>query len=184
MQRLNPTIILLIILVILAGGYFGWKYLSTENQLAGDNYLFENFDTEVINKIEINYQGESATLIKDNEWLVASQGNVLANQPVISEALVTLPTVKIKELASENPDKQAELMVSDNNKSIKLYQDDNLLYHYYSGKSGSVFNTSYFRWDGSNKVYLVSENLQFMFALDSLVDQTSTTTVDGVEVSQ
>jgi len=168
MKKVNSTIILLIILLVLAGGYFGYQYYQKQQVQTEDQLLFGNFDISQITKIEIasqfNGEGKLTVLEKrDDQWLVASADYAPADPEAVSVVFVSLPQVKIKELVSANPEKQAEYRVGPADLHIKIYQSENLLFDFYAGKNGPIPSSGYFRWEGNGNVYLISENFQTLF---------------------
>jgi len=166
--KFNSTIILLIILIILVGGYFGWQYFKDKADEKGEELIFGNFDTTQITKIEVSRQqpnGENLTTLdlKDNQWLLTSQNFLPADQTIIANIFTVLQQIKIQGLVSANPLKQAEYSVDSSSAHVKIYRGEKALFDFYAGKNGPVFPSGYFRWENSNQVYLISENLQILF---------------------
>lgn len=174
--KLNSTIILLIILIVLTGGYLGWQYFKGKADEKVEELIFGNFDTTQITKIEVSHQQanvENLAIIdlKDNQWLVTSQNSLPADQTIIANILTTLPQVKIQALVSANPLKQPEYLVDSSGSHVKIYRGEKAIFDFYAGKNGPVFSTGYFRWENSNQVYLISENLQVLFGQSDWSDK-------------
>lgn len=178
--RINSTVILLIILIILAGGYFGWQYLKSQAAVKEEPLLFKNINIQQITKLEIN-QPQTATPtttaleLKDTQWLVASENFQPADTGLINDVLKTLGETRIKSLISTNPQKQANYGVEANTLRIKVFQGDKLLADFYAGKYGPIVDTGYFRWEGNDQVYLISHNLQLLFSVNDWVKKVEQT---------
>ncbi|MBU1130798.1 DUF4340 domain-containing protein [Patescibacteria group bacterium] len=173
-KKFNSTLILLIILIILGAGYYGWQYINQRSIEEENNLVFGSLDTLLITKIEITSPESTAILEKQNEqWLVASQNYLPADQTAINNILSSLTQIKIKELISTNTVKQPDYQVDAAAINVKLYQSENLLADFYPGKYGPLPASGFFRWQGSDNVYLVSENLQSLFYRADWADATA-----------
>jgi hypothetical protein len=178
-SKLNPTILLLIILLFLAGGYFGWQYWQKQQSGKGEDLLFGKIDINQISKIEIglNEEGVDKNIIlevKDKKWYVASEKFLPAEIKLINDGINSLNQIKIKELVSTNPARQPEYQVDNSGIRVKVYQGEQKTMDFYAGKNGPFFPSGYFRREGENNVYLVSENLQNLFYKPSWLDSVIT----------
>lgn len=166
--KINSIVILLVVLIVLSGGFFIFQYLKNQANNSANGRLFGDFDTAKISKIEIT-RGESGqnsdTILNltDNKWLVTSQDSLPADQTIITNVLTVLSQARFKELVSANPAKQREYLVDDMGTRVKIYSGENALFDFYAGKNGPFVGTAYFRRAESDRVYLISENFNQLF---------------------
>jgi hypothetical protein len=157
----KTTIILAIILVILIIGagiyYYIENYTRSSMPFAG---IQNNVDS-----IEVRQMDTTSLLQKQEDtWFVASSNNNLANQMYINDIMQALESLQVVEIASTNPNNQADLQVDGTSTEVKLFAGDKLFANFFVGRSGpGTTATSYMRFEGEDKVYLVKALLPRLF---------------------
>src|SRR3990172_7336791 len=161
---LSGIFLALILLTILLEGPL------KDRKKAEPKMLFEDFDPSIVEAIEIHQNEKTARLEKDGDrWVVLEVDTLksdksaesavilrhLADTSSINRALVAVDSLK-GEIVSKNPEKQSLFEVtSESGVVVKTYgSNDSLLAHFYIGKTGQDFSTSYIRKEGSNEVIL------------------------------
>ena len=129
--------------------------------------LFPFFNKENVVKIEIisAFGLTTTTLAKQNDqWLVESMDNYLADQTAVAELLDKVAEMKTIQLASSNPEKQAVFQVDSSGVEAKLSDaSGNLLAHLFAGKTTPEIFNSYVRAADSNDVYIIKGYLKATF---------------------
>ncbi len=154
----DPFLLSFTTLVILAGvlAFLKFSPKSVENK----PWLLETID--LVNKIEITIGQEKAILKKDNDnWLVVSEENSIADQEKIDKLLSGLKEVKKTDLVSQNKDNHSKYGLGEFQAiNLKASQDDNLLLHLLIGMVGPDFESDYIRLPNEDKVYLSNLGLR------------------------
>lgn len=157
---------ILVVLVVIVG--------LVENPFAKSEYakkmeaatpLFPNLDKENVTKIEITASGETTTLVKENnQWLVASMDNYLADAEGVGDVLDKVTELKTTGLVSSNPEKRAQYEVDSSGAEAKLLDaGGSVLAHLFLGKTTPGYLSSYVRAADSNNVYVGKGNLKATF---------------------
>ncbi len=143
-----------------------WKIIdSSDRPLAG---LANKAET-----VEIVYQGETTVLAKqDAGWVVASQDNQVADQAAVAEVFSTLADLDFTDVASRNTDRQALYQVDASGWEITVKKGEKVLAHFWVGKNGPAWPSSYLRLADSAEVFLVRANLPQIFGLSDWRDMT------------
>jgi hypothetical protein len=151
----KKTIILIIILCILIGIAYllNRPAIKTSEEIV----LFPEFDTEKATTISVNGETNKLTLSKEeDQWIVIEEDNLPADKEQIKQALQTVSELKRDNIVSKNPSKQGIFQV-DPNKGFDVEikgEEDKTLAHFYIGKNGPDFMSTYFRKADSDEVIL------------------------------
>lgn len=164
-MKLPTNIILLIILILLVLASWGYQgpYQKWQHQ-RNLPYNFMQLKGE-INKIEIEGAKGKVTLDKEGElWRVKGQEGKFYASPVqmkpISETLNNLGDIEL-EVASNNPDKQADFLVAGPEALKIVLKSDKAEAKFNVGKATQNFSGSYVSRDKDTKTYrLKSVNLR------------------------
>ncbi len=164
---LGAIFIVLAIVVLLFENPFGQS--EYEKKVETATPLFPNFNKERVTKIEIVANGETTTLLKqDNNWVVASMDNYPADSEGVTELLSKVAEFKNTQRVSNNPEKQAEFEVDRTGVEAKLMDaNGTLLAHLFVGKTTPGFLSSYVRVADANDVYIAQGYLQSVFDKDT-----------------
>lgn len=98
-----------------------------------------------------------------DKWVVANHNNQVANQQYVQEIFDTLDNLIVIEVISKNPDKQSIFQVNDSGIQVVMKVGDKVVKHFWIGKNGLIWPSSYFRFEGDDKVYLVKAILPQLF---------------------
>jgi hypothetical protein len=119
--------------------------------------LFPEFDPEQATTIRVNGETNKLTLSKEgDQWVVTEKDNLPADKGEIKQALQIVSELKRDNIISKNPTKQ-EIFQVDPNKGFEVEIDgkeDKTLAHFYIGKNGPDFMSTYFRKADSDEVIL------------------------------
>ncbi|MFH1667724.1 MAG: DUF4340 domain-containing protein [Candidatus Komeilibacteria bacterium] len=179
----RTTIVLasiLAILVIVAGAYY---FFSNQTKTSTP---FAGLESKVT-KIEIKQMDTTNVLAKQGDfWVVASSNDALANQVYFSDIWQALDQLNVTEVASTNPANQADLQVDGSGLVVQLFADDEVFSHFYIGRNGpGTMPSSYLRFEGENKVYLVDILLTRLFGYlewrDLIVSQIDSETINELK---
>jgi len=170
----KKTIILIIVLCILLGiAYF----LNRSPQKATEKHpLFPEFDAEKVTAIRLNGQTNKLTLSKmDDQWVALEEDELPADKDQINQVLQTVSELNRDDLISKNPSKQ-EIFQVDPNAGFEVEitgEEDKILAHFYIGKNGPDFMSTYVRKGDSDEVILYKG-----FHLKSRFDKPADTWLD------
>lgn len=159
------VLVVLGLLVLILENPFG----KSEEQKKVDEaqLLFPFFNKADATKIEIiaAFGLTTTTLVKQNDqWLVESMDNYLADQNAVGELLDKIAEMKTIQRASSNPEKQAVFQVDSSGTEAKLTDaSGNTLAHLFAGKTTPEIFNSYVRAADSNDVYIVQGHLKSTF---------------------
>ncbi|NNF06866.1 MAG: DUF4340 domain-containing protein, partial [Candidatus Eisenbacteria bacterium] len=115
-------------------------------------------DVDAINQIEI--KAPEKDLIQLNKttagWFVESRKGYVADTSAVSSVLSTAAEIVATSVVSSNPEKQGIFEVnSEKGVEVTLKEGDQVRAHFFVGKTGSDFTSSYVRSAESDEVYLV-----------------------------
>ncbi len=128
--------------------------------------LLPGFQSDKVAKIEIATEDKNTVLRKPNgDWLVETEDNYRADQEAVEEMLSKVKEFKTTTLASKNPEKQSKYQVDEKSGiGVKLSDSsDNLLVHFFVGRSKADFLGAHVRKADANEVYKMGENLTYVF---------------------
>lgn len=140
-------------------------YKDNDNQKESENVkLFSNIQADDISSISITKNGDILTLIKQNEWLIQSDDNYLADKNSVTSMTEALENLKRGEVASTNPEKQSTYKVQENQNTLKVsFKTTNTTHSFYIGIGGPSRDSQYLRNEESDEVLLVRKNLSAIF---------------------
>ncbi|OIO47613.1 MAG: hypothetical protein AUJ28_00730 [Parcubacteria group bacterium CG1_02_37_51] len=179
----RTTIVLasiLAILVIVAGAYY---FFSNQTKTSTP---FAGLESKVT-RIEIQQMDTTNVLAKQGDlWVVTSSNDVLANQVYFNDIWQALDQLNVTEVASTNPANQADLQVDGSGLVVQLFAGDEVSSHFYIGRNGpGTMPSSYLRFEGENKVYLVDILLTRLFGYlewrDLIVSQIDSETINELK---
>ena len=154
-MSLKKTIILVIILCLLLGiAYF---LNRPPKKATGERLLFPEFDAEKVTTIRLAGQNNALTLTKmDDQWVALEEDELPADKEQITQALQTVSELSRDDIVSKNPSKQDIFQVDPNNGfEVEIEgEGEKTLAHFYIGKNGPDFMSTYVRKTDSEEVIL------------------------------
>ncbi len=140
---------------------YGLMPLLSQNS---EIYFFNNFNTENVNRINIERANQKIEIRKENEkWLLTTANDYKADSEVISQLLETTKNLKSTEIASTNKDNFANFGIDESTSTkIKINVDNDTIIFYLGNKAKS-YNSQYFRLDKGSNIYVMNQNLGNIF---------------------
>jgi hypothetical protein len=120
--------------------------------------LFPDFEKASATTIEVKSPTKSIVLdTKGDAWLISGTDDFTADPQLVDNALDTIAGLLRDTIASKNPDKQDIFEVTPaKGVAVKVFDEQqNILAHFYIGKTASDFFSSYLRKEGSDEVLQV-----------------------------
>ena len=167
-EKGNPMRRLLIPVILLVAIIAVWLIQSNLEEKRITGKTVENFlslSAADINKITVITSRDSLNLQKNGESRFL-QGTMprRADTLAINNILAQASGIKVGNVVSQNPQRQAEFMVGDNNGIlVHFYRDDELLNSLIIGKMSNDYAHTYVRKPGSNDVYIADGGLTYTF---------------------
>jgi hypothetical protein len=165
-NRMKSTLILAGVLVILVILAIAGDRARKERRNPGEP-LYPGLQTEQVSRVVVSKDTVRVELSKSAEgtWLVASEGSHPADMTLVDKLLEVVPKFHTRDLLSENPEKQELFEVTDSLGTEVLLEGSGgaQLAHFYVGKQGPDFMSSYLRPAEGKKVLLVPQYLKSTF---------------------
>jgi len=173
MQRFKTTILLASILGILIVATIGASIVSNKKNSNNEGSVLVGVNMDEVDKIEITNNGAVHELVKTgNQWVVASQNNVRANQAAVNDILNKTKEIKKDELVSSKPENQSNFEVDGQGVQVKLFRGTDNLADFIIGKAGSNFDSTYVRAANDDNVYLTKNYIRMFFDKSDFRDLT------------
>lgn len=146
-------IILLVFVYLFEGPLSERKQKKEKGVIA----LFPDFKKDRATKIEVKSPTQEVSLERKEEgWSISDTDDFTADPKLINSALDTIKYFTRENIASKNPEKQ-ELFEVTKGKGVEVKvsdTDQKILAHFYIGKTGPDFFSTYLRKEGSDEVLL------------------------------
>jgi hypothetical protein len=159
-MKTKTTVILFgIFIILLLFVYLVEGPLSERAQKKGKGViaLFPDFDGGKATKIEVKSPSKELSLERKEEgWLISDTDGFIADPNLVDNTLTTVKNFTRENIASNNPEKQKPFEVNqEKGVEVKVSDaDQKMLAHFYIGKTGPSFFSTYLRKEGSNEVIL------------------------------
>lgn len=166
-MRGRTILMLLAILVVLAA--IGAIFETRRNRAThvSQTTVFQGLKTDEVDGIRIVWRKKETVLEKKNSrWLVASEGGHPAESKLVADILDRLPKYYSDEVVSTNPTNQSLFQVDSSGVEVWVNQNGKEIGHFFVGKPGPDFLSTYVRPAGSNSVILVPDYLPNLFQRD------------------
>lgn len=162
-MKFKTTYLSLIILITLI-----LIIVTTEKSLKNkdkDLLLFPKLNLQKISKINIINKDENVIMEKKaDKWLIVSSLNYPGDKSKIEDALNKVKSFSKKNIVSTNPDKKSFYGLDKDYLEVKICNvKDKALAHFFMGKSGPDFYSTYIQEKGSQEVVLINEYLSPIF---------------------
>ena len=160
-MKAKTTVILFgIFIILLLFVYLFEGPLSERAQKKGKGViaLFPDFEKDSATKIEVKNSTKKLSLERKEEgWLISDTDGFIADPNLVDNTLNTVKKFTRENIASNNPEKQEPFEVNqEKGVEVKVSDaDQKMLAHFYIGKTGPSFFSTYLRKEGSNEVILV-----------------------------
>lgn len=155
MKYLIVVLLVVIAITIFVSGDFNND--SADEQL----WLIPELHTEKVNelsKIMIEKAGEKVQLIKqDQNWLVLEKNNFYADLDKLSAMLINIRSAVMIEKKTTNPENFAQLNLTDDDTTVSLFSNEQLLAAFVVGKRASKGNAVFVRKVGEDQAWLASD---------------------------
>ena len=168
-MKARTTVILFgifIILLIFVYLFEGPLSERKRTQEKGTPTLFPDFNKDTATKIEVKSTAQEVSLERKEEgWLISGTDAFTADPQLVNSALDTVANFTRENVASKNPEK-LELFEAVQGKGVEVKisgADQKMLAHFYIGKSGPDFFSTYFRKEGSDEVLLAAGSIKSSF---------------------
>ena len=168
-MKVRTTVILFgIFIILLVFVYFFEGPLSKRDQKKAKEViaLFPDFEKGKATKIEAKGSTQEVSLEREKKgWLISDTDGFTADPILVDNALDTVINFIRENIASKNPEKQ-ELFEVTKKKGLEVKisdADQNILAHFYIGKTGPDFFSTYLRREGSDEVLLAGGYIKSAF---------------------
>jgi flagellar basal body-associated protein FliL len=128
--------------------------------------LFPDFEANKVYSVEIKTKDKEVKLNRENDtWVVSTADNYPADQKAVEDMLNKVKDLKSSLIASKSSEKHSQFEVDESGAEVKMVgtSGDNLLAHFFVGKIGPDYMSTYFRKADDNKVLLINEYLKSIF---------------------
>lgn len=168
-MKVRTTVILFgIFIILLVFVYFFEGPLSKRDQKKAKEVsaLFPDFEKERVTKIVVKSSTKKVSLEKKEEgWLISDADGFTADPQLVNSALDTIKSFTRDNIASKNP-KKHDIFEVNQGKGVVVNisdADQKILAHFYIGKTGPNFFSTYLRKEGSNEVVLAEGSIKSTF---------------------
>jgi len=167
-MNVRKTIYALIILVVLAAvALLVRRPVGDETPETPESTLFfPDFNRDAAAKIAIKARsGEVELRRSEGKWVITDEDkDYPVDKVALDRLLEKVETLERGDLVSENSEKQSLFQVDSQGTEVQIFDESGgTLAHFFLGKTGPDFFSTYVRKEGSDKVYVVAEYLRSFF---------------------
>ncbi len=155
-------VILLAVVVIVEKPFDSSSEKIPEEELI----LFSDLNIDEITRININSRGSEVELKKiNNQWKVQDEEKYFpVDEKAIDNLMNHLESMKVDEVVSENPENHVLFEVDSQGAEVKVFTDGEMpVAHFFVGKNGPDFFSTYVRLADEDRVLQVAEYLKSHF---------------------
>jgi len=137
-----------------------------KEKAAEESILFPGFEVDQVSSVEIKTKDRQVKLNKEDEtWLVATSGNYPADPEAVDTMLGKVKDLRSALTASKSADKHSQFEVdSESGVEVKMLgTGEDVLAHFFVGKMGPDYMSTYVRKADEDEVLLVNEYLKSIF---------------------
>jgi hypothetical protein len=136
-----------------------------KKKAAKESILFPGFDADQVYSVEIKTVGREVKLSKeDGTWVVATSGNYPADSESVGTMLDKVRDLKSTLTASKSAEKHSQFEVDESGVEVKMLgAEEALLAHFFVGKTGPDFMSTYVRKADKDRVLQVDGYLKSIF---------------------
>jgi flagellar basal body-associated protein FliL len=159
---LLAVLVVLVVVVIIIEGPLSER---SKKEAAKESILFPGFETDQVSSVDIKTQDKEVKLKKeDNTWVVATAGNYPADPKSIEDMLGKVRDLKSTLTASKSADKHSQFEVDESGVEVTMLgTGEKALAHFFVGKMGPDYISTYVRKADQDEVLLVGEYLRGVF---------------------
>ncbi|MBM3286700.1 MAG: DUF4340 domain-containing protein [Candidatus Eisenbacteria bacterium] len=163
-MRGRTLLILLAILVVFGGIVLLFDTNRKSATEPSERPLFPALKVDQVDQITIRSAGKETTLEKrGTKWHVATEGGFEADQKAVQDIVDRLPRLFADRVVSTNPANRPLFSVDSTGTEIRIGQKGKEVAHFFVGKPGEDFHSTYVRAADSDKVVQVPEYLPSLF---------------------
>ena len=167
-MKKKSIFILLAVLVVLVAAVIiieGPLSKRSKKEAAKESILFPGFETDQVSSVDIKTKDKNVKLKKeDNTWVVATAGNYPADPKSIEDMLGKVRDLKSTLTASKSADKHSQFEVDESGVEVTMLgTGEKTLAHFFVGKMGPDYISTYVRKADQDEVLLVGEYLRGLF---------------------
>ena len=168
MKKKSIFILLAIFVVLLLAVFIIEGPISKrgKEKAAEESILFHGFAADQVSSVEIRTKDGEVKLNKEDEtWLVATSGNYPADPEAVDTMLGKAKDLRSALTASKSADKHSQFEVnSESGVEVKMLgTGEDVLAHFFVGKMGPDYMSTYVRKADEDEVLLVNEYLKSIF---------------------
>lgn len=137
----------------------------SEKKAAKESILFPGFEADQVSSVAIKTKDREVKLNKEGEsWLVATSDNYPADPKAVEDMLSKVKDLKSALTASKSADKHSQFEVDESGVEVKMLKtEEDVLAHFFVGKMGPDYMSTYIRKADQDAVLLVNEYLKSIF---------------------
>jgi len=165
-----PTNLKLVLVSTIILGIFivGMQIRSNKNQII-DSFI-TNLNTESVDSIDLVKAGQTKSISKNskNKWSYSEEKNkvVDADGNKVKNLLQSIHDIKKDLIVSHDQNKQSIFEVNKKGLEVKLFQNKQKIIDFFVGKTGSSWDSEYFRLADSDEIIQYNKNLSYIFSQD------------------
>lgn len=157
------------LLLLLSGlvAYFQFKTREEKFQSSiQEAPLFPGLNTDQTSRVEIITPTKRTVLVRrGKKWLVATSGNYPADSRIVNILFRRLKSLNVGEIVTDKPQKHSTFKVDGTGIKVKLFgEGEKLQAAFYVGKTDDDYVDTYIRYEGSDRVLVIHDNIQQVFA--------------------
>ncbi|MDM7914782.1 MAG: DUF4340 domain-containing protein [Candidatus Eisenbacteria bacterium] len=170
-MRARTLLVLFGVLVVLVAAAMLFDSSRRRATTVSEKQLFPKLQVEQVDRIRIVSHDEASaatgkeTILqkRGDGWVVETEGSHRAEPKFIDDILQRLPRFYYDNVVSENPEKQSLFHVDSTGIEVWITQKGTDVAHFFVGKGGPDFLSTYVRAAESNRVIQVPEYLPSLF---------------------
>lgn len=167
MKKKSIFILLAVLVVLVAAVIIIEGPLSKRGKVkaAKESILFPGFEIDQVSSVDIKTVDREVKLKKeDNVWVVATAGNYPADPRSVEDMLGKVRDLKSTLTASKSADKHSQFEVDESGVEVTMLgTGEKALAHFFVGKMGPDYISTYVRKADKDEVLLVGEYLRGVF---------------------
>ena len=136
-----------------------------KKKAAEESILFPGFAADQVSSVEIRTKDREIKLNKEGEsWLVATSDNYPADTEAVRAVLDNVKELKLTLIASKAAEKHSQFEVDESGVEVKMLgAEEDVLAHFFVGKTGPGYMSTYVRKADQDMVLLIDEPLKYTF---------------------
>ena len=167
MKKKNIFVLLAILVVLVLAVIIIEGPMSNrgKKKAVKESILFPGFESNRVTSVEIKTKDNKVKLNKENDtWIVATAENYPADLEAVEDMFSKVKDLKSSLVASRSAEKHSQFEVDESGVGVAMLgSDESVLAHFFVGKMGPDYLSTYVRKADQDEVLLVSEYLKSVF---------------------